>query len=143
MMITTRTRWALAVALGSAMLLAAAAPASAHGRLDRLQSQLELTDDQVKAIQEIHARDAEPRRQLFRTLHQAQADLRRLALSNADPTAIQQKEAEIAALQAQSLQLHVRRLQEIAPLLTPEQRDRLAQMSQGPGKTRPHSGRRG
>jgi Spy/CpxP family protein refolding chaperone len=137
MMIKTATRFALAVALGSAAMLAAAGPASAHGWLDRVQTKLQLTDDQMQAIRQIHDRDAETQRQLFRSLHQAQADLRRLALENTDPAAIEQKAAEIAGLQAQALQLRVRRLQEIAPLLTPEQRERFAQMPQGPAMRRP------
>jgi hypothetical protein len=135
--------WALVAALGSAVLLASAGPASARGWLERLQTKLELNDDQMKAIQAIHDRDADTQRQLFRAMHQAQADLRRMALNTADPTAIQQKEAEVAGLMAQSLQIRTRHLQEIAPLLTQEQRDRLAAMQMGPGKGRPGHGRPG
>ena len=133
--------WALVAVLGSAVLLTSADPASARGWLDRLQTKLELNDDQMKAIQAIHDRDKDTQRQLFQAMHQAQADLRRMALNNADATAIQQKEAEVAGLMAQSLQLRTRHLQEIAPLLTQEQRDRLAQMHAGPGKGRPGHGR--
>jgi len=132
MVIKTAASWMAVVALGATVLAspagtASAGPGSPHGWLERLQTKLELNDDQMKAIQEIYARDAETQRQLFRSLHQAQTDLRRLALNNADPTLIQQKETEVAGLLAQGLQLRVRHLQEIAPLLTQEQRDRLAQ----------------
>jgi Spy/CpxP family protein refolding chaperone len=139
MTMKTAASWALAVALGSTLLLTSAGPASAKGWLDRLQTKLELTDDQKTAIKEIYSRDTENQRQLFRALRQAQSDLRRLALSNADPTAVQQKTAEVEGLLAQGLQLRVRRLQEIAPLLTAEQRDRLAQLPAGPPMRRaPH-----
>ena len=139
MMIKTAASWALAVVLGSTVLLTSAGPASARGWLERLQTKLELTDDQMKAIQEIYDRDAETQRQLFQTLRQAQVDLVRLALNNADAAVIQQKGAEVAGLLGQSLQLRMRRLQEIAPLLTPEQRDRFTQLPQAPWMPRsPH-----
>ena len=139
MMIKTAASWALAVVLGSTVLLTSAGPASARGWLERLQTKLELTDDQMKAIQEIYDRDAETQRQLFRTLRQAQVDLVRLALNNADAAVVQQKGAEVTGLLGQSLQLRMRRLQEIAPLLTPEQRDRFTQLPQAPWMQRsPH-----
>jgi Spy/CpxP family protein refolding chaperone len=139
MMIKTAASWALAVVLGSTLLLTSAGQASAKGWLDRLQTKLELTDDQMKAFRELHDRDAGKQRQFFRALHQAQVDLRRLALNNADPAVIQQKTAEVEGLLAQGVQLRVQRLQEIAPLLTQEQRDRLAQLPPGPGMWRaPH-----
>ncbi len=131
MRIKTKATWALAVVLGGALLLSSAGQAAAQGRLQRLQAKLELSDDQMKAIQEIYARDAENQRQLFQALRQAQADLGRLALNSADAATIQQKAAEIEGLLAQGLQLRVRHLQEIAPLLTPEQRERFAQLRAG------------
>lgn len=139
MRIRTAASWALAVVLGSTLLVTAAGQASAQGWLDRLQTKLELSDDQTKAIQEIYGRDAASQRQIFQALRQAQSDLGRLALNNGDATAIQQKAAEVEGLLAQGLQLRVRHLQEIAPLLTPEQRDRFAQLSSGsPWMRRPH-----
>jgi Spy/CpxP family protein refolding chaperone len=139
MLTKTAASWALAVVLGGSVLLTSAGQASAQGWLERLQTKLELTDDQTKAIQEIYGRDAENQRQLVQALRQAQSDLGRLALNNADATVIQQKAAEVEGLIAQGLQLRVRRLQEIAPLLTPEQRDRLAQLPSAPWMRRaPH-----
>ena len=73
-------------------------------------------------------------------MRQAQTDLRRLALNSTDPTAIQQKEAEVAGLLAQGVQLRVRHLQEIAPLLTPEQRDGFAELPMTPGMRKPPRG---
>jgi Spy/CpxP family protein refolding chaperone len=128
---TRRATWALAVVLGGALLLTSAGQSIAHGRLERLQAKLQLNDDQMKAIQEIYARDAESRRQLFQALRQAQSDLGRLALNGADEVTLGQKTAEIEGLVAQGLQLRVRHLQEIAPLLTPEQRERFAQLRSG------------
>lgn len=132
MRIKSAASLALAAVLGGALLAGSAGPAAAQGWLERLQTKLELSDDQAKAIKDIYARDAESQRQIIQALRQAQGDLGRLALNSADPTAIQQKAAEVEGLLAQSLQLRVRRLQEIAPLLTPEQRERLAQFSAGP-----------
>ena len=132
MRIKTAASWAVAVALGSALLMGSAGQVSAHGWLDRLQTKLELSDDQMKAIKEIYERDKESQRQIAMTLRQAQGDLGHLALNNGDPALIQQKATEVEGLLAQGLQLRVRRLQEIAPLLTPEQRARFAQFSAGP-----------
>jgi Spy/CpxP family protein refolding chaperone len=145
MTIKTAATWALAAALGGTVLLnpvspASAGPGSGHKWLERLQTKLELNDDQTRAIEAIYARDAETRRQLVRSMRQAQTDLRRLALNSTDPTAIQQKEAEVAGLLAQGVQLRVQHLQEIAPLLTPEQRDRFAELPMAPGMPRPPQG---
>jgi Spy/CpxP family protein refolding chaperone len=137
MKIGMRATWALSIALGGALLLMSTAPATAHDRghgqkwLERLQGKLELSDDQVKAIGEIYTRDSESRRQLFQTTRQVQSDLGRLVLNGADEATIQQKTAELEGLLAQGLQMRVRRLQEIAPLLTPEQRERFAQLRPG------------
>jgi Spy/CpxP family protein refolding chaperone len=138
MRIKTKAIWALAAMLGSTLVLTSAGHASAHDWLKRLQTKLELTADQANAIQGIYARDAENRRQLGQALRQAQSDLRRLALSGADEATIAQKTGEVEALLAQSLQLRVRHLQEIAPLLTPGQRERFAELrSGGSGMRRP------
>jgi Spy/CpxP family protein refolding chaperone len=137
MRIRTQATWALAIVLGGALLLMSAGPAAAqdqpHGQkwLQRLQGKLQLSDDQMTAIGQIYARDSENRRQLFQAMRQAQTDLGQLALNGADEVTIQQKTAELEGLLAQGLQLRVRRLQEIAPLLTPEQRERFAQLHPG------------
>jgi Spy/CpxP family protein refolding chaperone len=129
-MMKTATSWRLALALGGALLLGTAGHAAAAGEgwSERLQAQLQLSDDQVKAIQGIFLRDALTQRQLFHTLRQSQATLRQLALNGADEATLQQKMAEIEGLMAQTLQLRVKRLQEISPMLTPEQRERFARL---------------
>ena len=118
----------LTVALGSAMLLALAGQAAAHGWIERLQSRLELTDDQRRALEEILSRDRQARHQLSVSLRRARAELDRLALDGAAPDVLQGKATEVEGLLAQQLQARVQRLQEIAPLLTPEQRAKFAQL---------------
>jgi Spy/CpxP family protein refolding chaperone len=109
-----------------------------HGMYSRLQERLGLTDDQVKAIQDIHARQGESRKQLGQALRQAQTDLRQLALNGGADDAVQAASAEVEKLLGQMVQLRVKALQEMAPHLTPEQREKLAQL--GPGA---YMGRRG
>ena len=94
----------------------------------RLQKNLGLSDDQVTQIRGIFQRHRDARRQLGQTMHQKQTELRQLALNAGDATAIAAKKAEIAQLMAQGLDLRVQTLQQIGPILTQEQRDKLAQM---------------
>ena len=94
----------------------------------RLQQSLGLTDDQVNQIRAIHQGQRDARRQLWQSLRQAQRDLRQLALSGGDASALAAKKAELAQLQAQGLDLRIQALQQIGPILTQEQRDKLAQM---------------
>jgi Spy/CpxP family protein refolding chaperone len=135
---------ALAVALPAAMPAPAdAAPGVVRKDVNRgeamygrMQERLGLTDDQVKAIREIHAGQSEARKQVFTALRQAQADLRQLALSGAGEDAVQAKRAEIEKLTSQMVDLRVKALQAMAPILTPEQREKLSQ-------SRGHGGHRG
>ncbi len=85
----------------------------------------------MSAIRQMHAQQAANRKQLRQSLRQAQSDLRQLALNSGDPAAIQAKQAEVAQLLSQSLAMRVQSLQAMAPILTPDQRAKLAQM--GPG----------
>ena len=134
-----RSHWLVALILGSTLLVTTAASAADEAApgaqpwrarmMARLQQQLGLTDAQVQAIRDVHARHANGRKQLWQSLRQAQSDLRQLALNGGDPAAIQAKSAEVAQLLSQGLSMRVQTLQEIAPILTPEQRDKLAQMS--------------
>jgi len=94
----------------------------------RLQQNLGLTDDQVTQIRAIYAQQRDAHRNLWQSLRQAQTDLRRLALGGGDPNAIAAKKTEVAQLLAQGLDLRVQTLQQVAPVLTAEQRDKLAQM---------------
>ncbi len=135
-MFHTRSKWLVALLLGSTVVAAAGARAAEtpagpphHGKMmGRFQQELGLTDEQVKAIQEVHGRYAESRKQAWQTLRQKQGELRQLALNGGDQAAIQAKTAEVAQLLSQAITLRVQSLQEISPLLTQEQRDKLAQM---------------
>lgn len=116
-------------------------PASRHhGRGEsRLQEHLGLTDDQMQAIRQIHAREAEARTRLRESLRQAQTDLRRLILTEADETAIGAKQAEVQALMAEALERRVNTLREIGPILTSEQREKYVELMERSWRTRyPH-----
>lgn len=138
-MLRTGSHWLMALILGSTLVATTAAraadapdPGTAPGHssmANRFQQRLGLTDDQMKAIREVHARHAESRKQLWQSLRQAQAELRQLALNGGEQAAIKAKTAEVAQLLSQAVEMRVESLQEISPILTPEQRDKLAQMS--------------
>ena len=118
--------------LGLALTLAASAPVWAdaqqgagHGA-QRFQQRLGLTDDQMAAIKEIHARHADEQKQLMQSLRQAQQDLKQAALNGGD---VKAKSAVVASIVGQMTELRATTLQEIAPLLTPEQRDAMTKMT--------------
>jgi len=143
------THWLPALVLGSTLLTAVAAGAAdttAGGGSPRaqmmahLQQKLGLTDDQVKAIQDIQSKYAPSRKQTWQALRQKQGELRQLALNGGEAGAIQAKSAEVAQLLNQELTLRVQSLQEIAPLLNQDQRDKLAQMQMGPRMHRHQGG---
>src|SRR2546426_9598992 len=100
-----------------------------HG-MQRMQQRLGLTDDQVTAIKAAFAKHRDEQRQAWKALHTAQADLRQLALNGQDTTA---KAAEVQQLIGQTVAAPVKVLQEIGPILTPEQRAKFAQASFHPG----------
>jgi Spy/CpxP family protein refolding chaperone len=126
-------------------LLAAVGPIAAdegrpaHG-LGHLQRRLELTDDQMAVVREALRRQAEERRQLRQALRLAQVDLRQLALAGGAEDAVRAKTAEVQALLGRTIELRVKILQEIAPHLTPEQREKLAQSGFLGGRGRRHPG---
>jgi Spy/CpxP family protein refolding chaperone len=100
-----------------------------HG-MARLQQKLGLTDDQVKAITAAYAKHREEQKQAWQALRVAQADLRQLALNGGDTSA---KTAEVQQLMGQTIATRVKVLQEIGPILTPEQRVKFAQASSDHG----------
>ncbi len=128
----------VSLALAASLLVASAAQAMEGHRgrmLQRLQDYLQLSDDQVTAIQQVYAANADARKQLWQSLRQARLELRQLALTGGDPLAIQAKGSEIEQLMAQGLQMRVADLQNIGPILSPEQRDKFAQLGQNwPGR---------
>jgi len=103
--------------------------------LGHLQQKLGLSNDQVNQIRQVQERHRDERRQIFTSLRQANTELRQLALTGTDDAALQQKTAQVQSLVGQSIALRAQTLKEIAPILTPEQRQAWAQMK--------HGGRRG
>jgi Spy/CpxP family protein refolding chaperone len=89
---------------------------------------LELNDQQMTAIRDVAVRRGDQRRETGKALHRAQAELRDLAINSGDPAAVKAKSAEVAGLMAQAVEQRTAELQEISPLLTPEQRTKLSKM---------------
>ena len=131
-MTRTRSFWLVAALIASTVLTATVAQAQPSTRGDRMYSRMQrnlgLTDEQVTAIRQIHQGQRDARRQLWQSLHQAQTDVRQLALSGGDAATLAAKKAQVAQLLAQGLELRVQALQQIGPLLTAEQRDKLAKL---------------
>ncbi len=134
-MLRPRSLWIVAALVASSVLTAATVahaqqPPGPHGdrMFSRLQKNLGLTDDQVNQIRAIFQQQRDARRQLGQSMRQAQTDLRQLVLNGGDANAIAAKKAEVAQLMAQGLDLRTQALQQIGPLLTQEQRDKLAHL---------------
>jgi Spy/CpxP family protein refolding chaperone len=134
-MLRIRSQWIAAALIVSSVLAAATVahsqqptPGKGDRMLSRLQKNLGLSDAQVTQIRGIFEQQREAHKQLGQTLRQAHTDLRQLALAAGDPAAVAAKKAEVAQLMAQGLDLRVQTLQQIGPILTPEQRDKLAEM---------------
>ena len=134
-----RSRITLAAALALGLALPAALP-STHAEATQTEqaprhggfkATLGLSDEQAKAIRDIHARQGEARKQIGQSLRQAHKDLHQLALNGGTDEAIQAKRAEIEKLTGQMTDLRARALQEMAPILTAEQKEKLSQA--GPG----------
>jgi Spy/CpxP family protein refolding chaperone len=132
-------RHALAAALALTAVLHAPAAvfadpapgARAHHHHQRFQQKLGLTDDQMQQIRAIRAGQRDAVRQVHQALRQARAELRQLALGGADDATVQAKTQEVTTLQGQAVALRVEALRQIAPILTEEQRAKLAQMGAG------------
>ena len=130
-----RSLWIVAALVASSVLTAATVtqaqqpPApQGHRMLSGLQKNLGLTDDQVNQVRTVFQQQRDARRQLWQSMRQAQTDLRQLALNSGDAGAIAAKKAQVAQLMGQGLELRIQTLQQIAPILTQEQRDKLAQL---------------
>jgi Spy/CpxP family protein refolding chaperone len=137
--------WLSAVALVAVAASTTVDPVSAHqahrGHV-RLQEALGLTDQQVQAMREVRTRDAEAGKQLFRQLRQTRLELTRLVLADADTASIEAKQAEVQALMNQVIERRVTRLKEIVPILTPEQREKYAELVTQGGFGHRHGHRR-
>lgn len=100
-----------------------------HG-MAHLQKRLGLTDDQAQAVKAAFEKHRDEQKQAWMALGAAQTELRKLALDGADTTA---KAAEVQQLLGQTVAVRVKMLQEIGPILTPEQRAKLAEARMHPG----------
>ncbi len=135
---------ASAIALGSTRVVAQAPggtgtdtqgqPQKRYGRWQaRLQQELGLTDDQANQMGQVFQRNMQAARPHYQAIRAARAELRRLVLTEADQATIQAKEAELQQLLAQTVQMRVQTLKEITPILTPEQREKFAQLMERRG----------
>jgi Spy/CpxP family protein refolding chaperone len=102
----------------------------------KFQQEIGLTDAQMQTIRDIRARQRDAARQIGQSLGQAERALRQIALTGAAEPVIHAKMTEISQLQQQALQLRVDALKEIAPQLTDEQKQKLAQWSPWRGHRR-------
>ena len=130
------TKWPLAGVLsGLVILVSGAMPSEAHlarrlAPIERsaLREQLGLTDDQVKSIKEIRARHWQSIRETVRALRDARRAFREMALADADDATFTAKAAEVRELSGQVLEARARTFQEVARILTPEQREKLREL---------------
>ena len=141
----TRTIVVLTLAFAAGLTTVAGAaqsptsPTSPPARwASQLQQQLGLSDQQLQAIREIYQRDADAKRQQGQQLRQAQAELRHLALTSTDNEAIQAKQDDVQRLTAQVIQMRTSTLRQVAPILTPDQREKFAQLMARGGHGRHH-----
>jgi Spy/CpxP family protein refolding chaperone len=105
-----------------------------------LQKHLGLSEDQAKQVKQIREQQAEARRRNMQALHEANRELRQLVLNGGDEAAVRAKQTEVSNLMAESLRLRIDELKQIAPLLTPEQRQKFAQMGEGGPRRGGHGG---
>jgi Spy/CpxP family protein refolding chaperone len=98
----------------------------AHG-MERMQQRLGLTDDQTTAVRAAFQKHRDEQKQTWQALRTAQADLRKMAINGGDANAIAAKTSEVQQLLGQTVATRVKVLQEIGPILTPEQRAKFAE----------------
>ncbi len=112
--------------LGVALVSSDAHPRRAS--LERLQTELGLSQEQVQAIRQLHQGQRDVRRQLHVSLRQSRQELREAVLTGVDASAVQAKTHEVQQLAAQAVQYRVDTLQAVSQILTPEQRDKLREL---------------
>jgi Spy/CpxP family protein refolding chaperone len=135
-MTNPHAKWPLAAVLGGLVILAGGVTPSEAQRGRRvapierqaLQAELGLSEDQVRSIREIHTRHRESMRETWRALRDARKSLRDMALGDVDEATFNAKTAEVRELAGQVLEARVRTLQEVAQVLTPEQRAKLREL---------------
>ena len=144
----TRRTWLSAIA---AVLVAGAAVGTVHAQATPgstpggrhggwMQKKLGLSDDQAKQVRDVMAQQGDAHRKNGEALRQTNAELRRLVLNGADEATVRAKQTDVANLMAESVRLRVEGLKQISPILTPEQRQKFAEMSMGDHGRRGHRG---
>ena len=122
--------------LGLGLALATTASAAEAGtggrRLTQLQAELGLSEDQVNAIRQLHQGQGQRRREVHQDLYEARKSLRELILDGTDQAAIQAKIAEVQQLTARGIEMRAEMLKGLAQILTPEQREKFAQLQLHP-----------
>ena len=103
-----------------------------------MQKKLGLSDDQARQVRDVMTQQGDAYRKNGEALRQVNTELRRLVLNGADEATIRAKQTDVTNLMAESVRLRVEGLKQISPILTPEQRQKFAEMSTGD-----HHGRRG
>jgi Spy/CpxP family protein refolding chaperone len=135
-MAKSHAKWPLAgVLTGLVILASSVTPSEAQfarrvAPIERseLRDQLGLTEDQIKQIREIRARHWQSMRETVRMLRDARRSLREMVLSETDEATFLAKAAEVKELSGQVVEARARTLQEVARVLTPEQREKLREL---------------
>jgi len=130
------TKWPLAGVLsGMVILVSGVMPSEATVarrvapiQRSALRDEIGLTEEQVKSIREIRTRHWQSIRETVRALRHARRDLRDMVLANTDEAAFSAKATEVRELSGQVLEARARTLQEVARVLTPEQRAKLREL---------------
>ena len=130
------TKWPLAGVLsGMVILVSGVMPSEATiaRRLapiqrSALRDEIGLTEEQVKSIREIRTRHWQSMRETVRALLDARRDLREMVLGSADEATFSAKATEVRELSGQVMEARARTLQEVARVLTPEQRAKLREL---------------
>ena len=131
-----QTKWPLAGVL-SGLVILVSGPLPSEAQVARqvapiersaLRDQLGLTEEQVKSIREVRARHWQSMRETVRALRDARRSLRDMVLTNADDATFAAKAAEVRELSGQVLEARARTLQEVARILTLEQREKLREL---------------
>jgi Spy/CpxP family protein refolding chaperone len=135
-MTNLHAKWPLAgVLTGLVILASGVTPSEAQfarrvAPIERpdLREQLGLTEDQIKQIREIRSRHWQSMRETVQTLREARRSLREMAFGDTDEATFAAKAAEVRELTGQILEARVRTLQQVARVLTPEQRTKLREL---------------
>lgn len=105
--------------------------------IKKLTEKLDLTDEQSTQIEAIHEKYSQQNQQSRQELQQAREKMRSLLTSNATPNQLRQQHQEMQDLRQQLGNSRFESMLEVREILTPEQRQKMAEMMAQ------HRGRRG